>query len=543
MKKLIRLTSEALLTIMFFHSSVGLVMGAEAGGVDPSADFFAEPVVHTFRVEIDEAGVATLKAQHRTDVNATVTVDGVVRPDVAVHIKGGPGSLRGLHDKPALTLNFGKFTEGQTIRGMRKIHLNNSTQDPSYVNEMLAGELFRAAGVPAPRVTHAVVELNGKKRGLYVLKEGFTKEFLARYFKKTNGNLYDPGPGPSRTADIGQPMERSSGSGPDDWSDLKAVVKATAEPDPGRRWERLDKVLDMERVLSFMAMEIMTCHTDGYCLSTGNHRVYVDADTGKLLLFPHGMDQMFGSEISGRDLTCLSIEPRVVGAVAQAILQTPEGRRRYRARVAELFGQVFQLEALTRRVDEIAARLRPAIAPEGAKALADFDAAVTQKRTRIAQRAASLAEQLKFDETKPLPFTNQVAPLTVWTMWDDRRSAILEKRNESGKSVLCIAGTNIVHASWRMRLTLEPGRYRFEGMSRTSSVIGAASRDDQGAALRLGGKPISKRLTGDSPWEMLTCEFEVPEASAPIELLCELRGEKGTAFFDADSLRLIRVSP
>jgi hypothetical protein len=78
-------------------------------------------------------------------------------------------------------------------------------------------------------------------------------------------------------------------------------------------------------------------------------------------------------------------------------------------------------------------------------------------------------------------------------------------------------------------------------MAKTARVIGAANRDDHGAALRLGGKPVSKRLTGDSPWEMLTCEFEVIDASAPVELLCELRGEKGGAFFDADSLRLTRV--
>jgi spore coat protein CotH len=541
MKKLIRLSLDVLFSMTFFCCGVAL-RAAEAGGGDPGAEFFAEAMVHTVRVEIDEAGVASLTAQRRTDVNATVTVDDVVRPDVAVHVKGGPGSLRALHDKPALTLKFGKFTDGQTLRGLRKIHLNNSTQDPSYMNEMLAGELFNAAGVPSPRVTYAMVELNGKKRGLYVLKEGFTKDFLARYFKKTNGNLYDPGPGPSKAPDIGQPMERSSGNGPDDWSDLKAVVKAMSEPDPGRRWERLEELLDMERVLSFMAMEIMTCHTDGYCLSTGNHRVYVDADTGKLLLFPHGMDQMFGSEFAGRNLTCLPIEPRVVGAVAQAILQTPEGRRRYRARVAELFAQTFQVEVLTHRVDEIAARLRPVIASEGPKAVADFDAAVAQKRTRIAQRAGSLAEQLNFDQTKPLPFTNQVAPLPAWTMWDDRRSAILEKRDESGKSVLSIAGTNIVHASWRTRLTLETGRYRFEGMARTAGVTGVANRDGQGAALRLVGKPVSKRLTGDSPWEMLSCEFEVTETSAPFELLCELRGEKGSAFFATDSLRLVRVS-
>ncbi len=53
-----------------------------------------------------------------------------------------------------------------------------SPLDPRFMNELLSGEVFQAAGVPAPRIVHAVVILNGRTLGLYYLKEGHDKGFL-----------------------------------------------------------------------------------------------------------------------------------------------------------------------------------------------------------------------------------------------------------------------------------------------------------------------------------------------------------------------------
>ena len=53
--------------------------------------------------------------------------------------------------------------------------------------------MARAAGVPAIRCTHALVKLNGRDLGLYVFTEGYTKDFLAQYFKDASGDLYESG--------------------------------------------------------------------------------------------------------------------------------------------------------------------------------------------------------------------------------------------------------------------------------------------------------------------------------------------------------------
>ena len=169
--------------------------------------------------------------------------------DVAIHLKGSIGSFREVDDKPDLTLDFNRFNAGQKFHGLRRIHLNNSVEDPSYCNELLGGELFRAAGIPAPRVAHAVVTLNGRRLGLFVLKEGFTEDFLGCYFKQVGGNLYEPGDG----HDVNQQLKNNSILAPkqDSGPRLRHWRDAALEADPARRWPRLEQTLDVDRVRGF----------------------------------------------------------------------------------------------------------------------------------------------------------------------------------------------------------------------------------------------------------------------------------------------------
>src|SRR5262249_11006066 len=140
-----------------------------------------------------------------------------------------------------------------------------------------------------PAVHHALVELNGRRLGLYVLKEGFTTEFLARNFANPDGNLYDTDSG----HEITDEMQRDIGTGPDDHSDLKRLAAIAQLTDPNERWTRLPQVLDLDEFVSFMATEVMICHRDGYSLARNNYRLY-HPNNGRFVFLPHGMDQLFG---------------------------------------------------------------------------------------------------------------------------------------------------------------------------------------------------------------------------------------------------------
>ena len=68
-------------------------------------------------------------------------------------------------EKASFAVKFDAFAKDQEYHGLTKLMFNNSVQDPTYVVEWLATGLFRDAELPAARVTHARVTLNGQDLG------------------------------------------------------------------------------------------------------------------------------------------------------------------------------------------------------------------------------------------------------------------------------------------------------------------------------------------------------------------------------------------
>jgi len=497
------------------------------------------------KIEVPREGVNKLRGhswgwgesqKQRPIVQATVYEGGKVYTNVALHLKGAAGSFRPVDDRPGFTLNFDKFVKGQRFHGLDKISLNNSLQDPSYLSEKLCREMFNAAGVPTPLATHAKLEFNGRDLGVYVLAEGWDKEFLKRHFKNTKGNLYDGGFVKEITD---RPLDVNSGDNPKDQSDLERLVEAATEPDRAQRVERLEKVLDVERFITLIALEVMMSHWDGYAMNKNNYRLFRDAERDKIIFMPHGLDQMFGVMRTDPNSP---IMPHMEGLVARAVIQTPEGRRRYMQKMGQLLTNVFDVPALTNRVRRMAAQLRPAFAEYSASSANHFTREMEQLCSRIVQRGRSVQQQLSIPSDTLAFDSAGVARLRTWRSKKDYGNpAFEEAKDAEGKTRLHIdmsSGSGV--GSWRTRVLLESGRYRLEGRAKTHGVIADAGDVRGGAGLRITGRRLVQKLNGTTDWTNLGCEFEIVEGVGEIELLCELRAGKGEAWFDADSLRLIR---
>src|SRR5262245_4274306 len=223
---------------------------AQKAAKESDAFFKSDKILH-IEIEIANKELDSLRRDPRKYVKATLKVDKDVYPDIGIHVKGAAGSFRGIDDKPGLTLNMNKFDGEKLFHGMDKFHLANSVQDPSYVQELICGELFRAAGVPASRVSFATVTINGRKRGFYYLKEGYDKYFLRQHFKNADGNFYDGG----FLREIDQPLQLLMGRNDvKDRADLKALNFAAREANPKLRQEKLEKVLDVDKFISYLAL-------------------------------------------------------------------------------------------------------------------------------------------------------------------------------------------------------------------------------------------------------------------------------------------------
>jgi hypothetical protein len=255
------------------------------------------------------------------------------------------------------------------------------------------------------------------------------------------------------------------------------------------------------------------------------------------------LDQTFDS---GRqfDPGSLNAPQHVSGDVARAVLGTPEGQRRYHERVSQLYTNIFKVDALVRRVDEIVAGIRPVLVeshPEIARSLQQHASRLKQ---RIIRRGESLRRQLGVP-IKPSEIDGDgVIRLTEWkpSLGQSGNPTLTSVDAPAGKPVLAInAGTGTSSSSWRTRIVLGAGRYQFEGRVRVSGVTVEDGDIRGGAGLRISKGIMPRKLTGTSEWADYRYPFVVEDAAAEVELICELRAAKGEAWFDTSSLRLVRL--
>lgn len=363
---------------------IGVAAPAQIAQSDSSSKLFDGRIVPKFKIQLDDDNLAKIRTNDREYVRASIEDGNAKYADVGFHLKGAVGSYRPFDDKPALTLKFDKFRKGQSFHGQDKVHLNNSVQDASYLCEMICAELFLAANVPTARGTHAIVELQDRPRGLYVLKEGYDSAFLKRNFGDATGNLYDGG----FLTDIDGNIKKSGGANAEDRADLQALLAACREPDRAKRIERLDKLLDLDRFISMMAIEVMTWHWDGYGMKHNNYRIYHDPKSDKMVFLPHGMDQMFYDPHGG-------IQPPMNGIVARALFEVPEMRRRYYHRMGKLSAEQFTVAKMEKRLDELRERVH-LIATEVSPRLGrQFEAQAHHLKQRVVARAEFVDKQIK----------------------------------------------------------------------------------------------------------------------------------------------------
>ncbi len=501
---------------------------------EASTAFFAADSVPNLKLELPPSEIESLKKDARTYVKCKIVENGETTfTDVAIKLKGAAGSFQEIDQRPAFTINMDRFTEDQSFHGLDKFHLNNSVQDETYLHELLCSHLFNQAGIPAPRVAHARVWLNGKDLGLYVVKEGFDKNFLKQHFVNSKGNLYDGG----FLNDVDGELDRDEGKGPENRSDLAALAEACRVEQLDERWPRLEALLNVDAFITFMALEFMTGHWDGYCLNQNNYRVYFDpGDNNRAHFLPHGMDQMFGDPGA-------SILSAPKALVATAVMQNPAWRQKYREKIKSLLPS-FAPDGLKKKALSTAANLKPALESMGEEAQKQHHERVQELLERITARASNLQEQSDAPEPQPLAFDDQGhAELDNWVPRQETGEAQLEDINEEGKPRLLLLGCGEGEetiASWRTSVLLAPGHYRFEGKAKSKDLKALETEKGTGGGLRISGENRTNKKQGTGNWSPLQYEFSV-DAERQVELVAELRASKGQLWFDTKTLRLVKL--
>jgi hypothetical protein len=294
--------------------------GPADGGIPPSsvpamakqqADIdkaFDLRVLHKIEVIVQgQANIDRLGEKEDERVPVTVIFDGVRVEMVGARQSGGTfNPAKKLLDKPSLNLKFNAFVPGRDIHGVKRFTLKNMLQDMSLLNEHLAYEVFRRAGIAAPTTAWALVTIKaagtstqGEATGLYLMREAVNADFFVRTIGKgyEQGNLYetdwtfdDFAASEENARRLELKDEREEMRTRADILKLSAAIRSST---PTTFLDAVAPLFDIDRYVTYHAVETVVSAYDGFSFNNNNSFLYNNPKDGKFLIVPWGADQAF----------------------------------------------------------------------------------------------------------------------------------------------------------------------------------------------------------------------------------------------------------
>ncbi|MFT3711319.1 MAG: CotH kinase family protein [Archangium sp.] len=367
--------------------------GSDAGSID-GARVFDLDVLHEISITVAMADLDTLDNDQNVRVACTVTVDGETVPDAGCR-KKGQTSLRPLSGKPGFTIKFNEFVPGQKIDGLKRLTLDNAVQDPSLLTGHVSYEVFRRAGLPAPRTAHATLRFNGEDKGLYVVEEPTNGDYLETAFGDGSGNLYEGPwdfPKGSATADLKDEVSEMRSR-----ADLEALTRVVMDSSPMQLESALTPLLDVDQFLTNYAVESVAALWDNYSVVAWNYYWY-HVPNGRFVILTHGVNWPYWhADFDPFDLFTypwgsMNDPP---GYLCVRLRELPTVDAKYRAEVKRVARDAFDVAVLTARINLMQTMLRSrALTGQSAADRMTAEANADDARNFVRDRRAWLANLL-----------------------------------------------------------------------------------------------------------------------------------------------------
>lgn len=325
---------------------------------------------------------------------ADIEVDGVSLLEVGIRKKGFVGSQ--YSPAPALKIKTDKYVKDQFLGDTERITLNNNGGIIPRMAACLTYEVFAAAGYPAPRCNIANVIINGQPKGPYVHVEAIKKRFLRRAFGDNTGSLYEG----THTdfVETWLPRWECKTSDTDtSYAPLAGVAEALQKPDD-ELVDALSPVLNIDRYITFWALEVLVNHLDGYGADRNNFYVYFDpTDAGRAVFIPWGADKTF--------LGDFSLDGYLTADLPRRLSRIPTIATRMENELERLLIKVWDEDAILESIDRYSAQVKGAQQADG------YDTQVEALRAWVRSRPNQVREVLRLGlpvgMEKSLPCTNE----------------------------------------------------------------------------------------------------------------------------------------
>ncbi len=246
-------------------------------------------------------------------VPCTLTFEGKTWWYVGIRYKGLSSlssGWRGGNHKLPFRLDFDEYEtdhpeiDNQRFFGFQKLSLANNWSDSSYLREKVTHDIFREAGVPAPRTAFYRLYIDFGEGatyfGLYTMTEIPDQPMFETQMGGDGGNLYKP---TSNWVSFNEDdFEKQSNEDEADWSDVQAAITALhADRTDAAAWRAgLEAVFNVDGFLRWLAVNTVIVNWDTYGRMAHNYYLYGDpGDGGRLQWIPWDNNMAFMTGMGG----------------------------------------------------------------------------------------------------------------------------------------------------------------------------------------------------------------------------------------------------
>ncbi len=339
----------------------------------PANEFYRTDVVPRIDITIPADSLAAIFANVTSDYEYHAsfaytapgyTVSGV---EVGLRLRGNTSRTSA---KKSFKISFNSFISGTRLEGVKELNLNGEHNDPSIMRARIAWELAQDAGMPAPRVNHVRLFINGQPYGLYANIEHLNDDFVEHRFARDAGNLYKC-LWPADLANLGtdpnsyklmsggrQVYELKTNETLDDYSGLARFVTALHATTSTQALCALDSVFNVNSYLKWLAWEVTTGHWDNHSFNKNNFYLYEDPASGLMEFISYDADNTFGIDWFNIDWATRSPFQFGTYPLYTKILTNPAAQRRLKLFLNE-FGTLAGSAAWRNRNEAMRAQLAP----------------------------------------------------------------------------------------------------------------------------------------------------------------------------------------
>jgi hypothetical protein len=324
-----------------------------AAAVPANIDLYDEKTLRTLYLRFPASDwPGELADFFKTDVEvpADLIVDGKLYPQVGVRFRGNSSYfMLGNSLKKSFSISIDHADDDQRLYGYRTLDLLNGHADPSFLRTVLFSRISRQY-IPAPRANFVKLVINGVDWGVYINVQQFNNDFVKEWFgtggvrwkvpagRSSGGGLVYNGADPDSYK---RSFELHTEDTPEAWRDLIELCDILTNTPIGELGQRLDRILDIDGALWFLALENVFIDSDGYISRGSDYYMYQDPQ-GRFHLITHDNNETFRYAGGGGPNRWPSSDPMLspVGhennsslPVISRLLAIPHLRARYLAHV------------------------------------------------------------------------------------------------------------------------------------------------------------------------------------------------------------------